>query len=95
MHTRMRYGEAFRQNLLISEKKEIKINEQFLEDEGDTKKGFNLLTSYIRQYKNFIIQIALGLIAVLIIQAIIPFLTQSIVDIGINNQEISFIYLIF
>ena len=39
-------------------------------------------------------QLILGLLLVSCIQLIIPFLTQSIVDIGLNNNDLGFIYLI-
>jgi len=46
------------------------------------------------RYKKFLIQLFLGLLAGSILQLIFPFLTQSIVDVGIKNQDINFIYLI-
>lgn len=56
--------------------------------------GFSFLFKYIFRYKKFLIQIVLGLIAGSILQLIVPFLTQSVVDIGIKNQDIHFIYLV-
>lgn len=66
------------------------------EFEKDDKKafGFNLLFKYILPYKSFIVQLAVGLFAGSLLQLIFPFLTQSIVDVGIQNQNIHFIYLI-
>jgi ATP-binding cassette subfamily B protein len=46
------------------------------------------------KYKQYLWQLVLGLIAVHILQIIFPFLTQSIVDIGIKNQDVQFIYLV-
>ena len=56
--------------------------------------GFRLLSQYILRYKSFLIQLSIGLLASSLLQLIFPFLTQSIVDIGIQNQNIHFIYLI-
>ena len=56
--------------------------------------GFGLLFKYILPYKKFIIQLIIGLVASSFLDLIFPFLTQSIVDVGINNQNINFIYLI-
>jgi ATP-binding cassette, subfamily B, bacterial len=56
--------------------------------------GFSLLFKYIFPYKSFIIQLIIGLLAGSLLQLIFPFLTQSIVDVGIQNQNIHFIYLI-
>nr|WP_317631501.1 peptidase domain-containing ABC transporter [uncultured Flavobacterium sp.] len=56
--------------------------------------GFALLTKYIIPYKSFVIQLAIGLLAGSLLQLIFPFLTQSIVDVGIQNQNLHFIYLV-
>lgn len=56
--------------------------------------GFALLFKYIYPYKSFIIQLIFGLLAGSLLELIFPFLTQSIVDVGIQNQNIHFIYLI-
>jgi ATP-binding cassette subfamily B protein len=56
--------------------------------------GFGLLFQYILPYKSFVIQLMIGLLAASLLQLIFPFLTQSIVDVGIQNQNIHFIYLI-
>jgi ATP-binding cassette subfamily B protein len=66
------------------------------EFEKEDKKafGFSLLLNYIFPYKSFVIQLIIGLLAGSLLQLIFPFLTQSIVDVGIQNQNIHFIYLI-
>lgn len=56
--------------------------------------GFNFLSQYIFKYKSFLWQLVIGLLAASILQLIVPFLTQSVVDVGIRNQNIHFIYLI-
>lgn len=56
--------------------------------------GFGLLVQYVLRYKSFLIQLSIGLLASSLLQLIFPFLTQSIVDVGIQNQNIHFIYLI-
>jgi ATP-binding cassette subfamily B protein len=52
------------------------------------------LAAYLFPYKSFVIQLIIGLLAGSLLQLIFPFLTQSIVDVGIQNQNINFIYLI-
>jgi len=64
------------------------------EDEVDRSSGFRFLWKYFRLYKKYLFQLILGLVLGSLIQLIIPFLTQSIIDIGLNNSDISFIYLI-
>ena len=58
------------------------------EDEGEKTnyKGFGFLYSYLRPYKQLVGQLLLGLLLGSMIQLMLPFLTQSIVDFGINNQ---------
>lgn len=58
------------------------------------KLGFGFLFKYLFQYKKYMAQIVIGLFAVGILNLIFPFLTQSIVDIGIRHQDINFIYLV-
>jgi ATP-binding cassette subfamily B protein len=54
--------------------------------------GFML--PYIRPYHRLIVQLFMGLIVGSLLQFIFPFLTQSIVDIGIRHQNIHFVYII-
>jgi len=64
------------------------------EDEIEKSAGFRFLWKYFRLYKKYLYQLILGLVLGSLIQLIIPFLTQSIIDIGLNNNDLSFIYLI-
>lgn len=65
-----------------------------IEDEKIDKSGIWYLFSYLKPYKRFIVQLSLGLILGSLLQLIFPFLTQSIVDIGIQNQDIHYVYLV-
>ena len=56
--------------------------------------GFSFLFKYLFRYKKFLTQLIFGLLAGSLLQLIFPFLTQSVVDVGIRNQDIHFIYLI-
>lgn len=62
--------------------------------EKRAKKSFGFLFRYINQYQKSFLQIFLGLFVGCAIQLILPFLTQSIVDVGIKTQDIRFIWLI-
>ncbi len=64
------------------------------EDEKLNKSGFKFLFSYLRPFKKIIIQLFLGLLIGSLLQLIFPFLTQSIVDKGINTQDLNFVTLI-
>ncbi|WP_408042666.1 peptidase domain-containing ABC transporter [Tenacibaculum litopenaei] len=56
--------------------------------------GFNFLSKYLFKYKRFLWQLVIGLVTASLLQLIFPFLTESIVDIGVKNQDIHFIYLV-
>lgn len=62
--------------------------------EQNDRLDFVRLFEYLKPYKNLLIQLALGLGVGSILQLIFPFLTQSIVDIGINTRDLNFIYII-
>ncbi len=55
---------------------------------------FKFLLSYLLPFKNHGVQILIGLIAASLLQLIFPFLTQSIVDIGIQGDNLNFVHLI-
>jgi ATP-binding cassette subfamily B protein len=63
-------------------------------DEDKKVFGFGMLSKYVLRYKSFIVQLIIGLFAGSLLQLIFPFLTQSVVDVGIQNQNIHFVYLV-
>ena len=58
------------------------------------KIGREYLFSYIKEHKAYFFQILLGLLIGSILQLIFPYLTQSIVDTGINTQNLNFIQIV-
>ena len=56
--------------------------------------GFGFMAKYLFKYKRFLYQLVLGLLAGSVLQLILPFLTQSVIDVGVKNRDIEFIYLI-
>lgn len=65
-----------------------------IDDERLNRSNFKFLFLYLKPFKKYLIQVILGLLLGSLLQLIIPFLTQSIVDIGIKNQDVNFIYLV-
>ena len=67
-----------------------------MEDEEHIKekRSFRFLFGYVKKYRKYFGQIILGLIVGSLLQLVLPFLTQSIVDVGIKNQDIGFVWLI-
>ena len=56
--------------------------------------SISFLMKYFRQYQGQLLMIALTLILGSMVQLVLPFLTQQIVDTGIKNRDIDFIWLI-
>ena len=68
----------------------------FTADDNDKfKKDKNILNllAYLKPYKKLILQIFIGLATGSLLQLILPFTTQAIVDFGITNQDLSFVFL--
>jgi len=64
------------------------------QDEKQSRTSFKFLLNYLKPHKKLIGQLILSLIFGSLIQLIFPFLTQSIVDFGIANNNLSFITLV-
>lgn len=66
--------------------------------EQDDEKGSEIrwafLLRYLITYRKLVLQLLLGLGVGSILQLITPFLTQSVIDIGINTRNLNFIYII-
>ncbi len=70
----------------------------FYEYESDTppvnRKSLSYLLGYLKGNRALMVQLFIGLLTGSLIQLILPFLTQSIVDVGINTQNVQFVYLV-
>src|SRR5690606_4599238 len=68
----------------------------FYEEEGEKEHKLNwkLVLQYLAQSKRQITQVFIALIITSLIQLIFPFLTQSIVDTGINGQNLQYVTII-
>ncbi|MDR0575420.1 MAG: peptidase domain-containing ABC transporter [Tannerella sp.] len=66
-----------------------------LEDERKSRnRGLSFFFRYLTPYRKEFVQLILGMITVSLLQLITPFLTQSMVDTGIRDSNLSFITLI-
>lgn len=59
-----------------------------------TEKHLGVVVKYLTRYKKELIQVVAGLVAASLLQLIFPFLTQSIVDVGIAHNDMGFIYMV-
>jgi ATP-binding cassette subfamily B protein len=66
-----------------------------MEDEKVARKrGLSFFFRYLTPFKRELIQLVLGMATASILQLIMPFLTQSLVDTGIRDSNLSFITLV-
>ena len=64
------------------------------EGERPDKARLSFILQYLKPYKKLIVQLFLGMLIGTLLQLIFPFLTQSIVDYGIGNNNLNFVTLI-
>lgn len=69
---------------------------KFYKEKGDEEqhKGISGLLKYLRPYKRFILQLLLAMLTGSIISLILPFLTQSVIDVGIGTGDLNFVVII-
>jgi ATP-binding cassette subfamily B protein len=65
-----------------------------VEELPDRGHSVRFLMSYINRYRQYFLIIAVGLLLGSVLQLLMPFLTQWIVDIGIKHRDIHFIWLV-
>jgi len=63
-------------------------------DEGSGMSRLRFILSYLKPHRKLFTQLVLGMLLGSLFMLIFPFLTQSIIDIGIQNQDLSFISLV-
>lgn len=63
-------------------------------DEKADRKSIGFLLQYLRPYKSLVVQLVLSFLVASLLQLILPFLTQSIIDKGVNYKDISFLTLV-
>ena len=59
-----------------------------------TRRSFSFLSKYLKHYGRILSIVIAGLLLACVLQLIMPFLTQAIVDIGIRHADIGFIWLV-
>ncbi|MBL4648927.1 MAG: peptidase domain-containing ABC transporter, partial [Aureispira sp.] len=67
----------------------------FYEQEDDEKpKGLKIILPYLTGHKKHIVQVFIGVLVGMVVQLIIPFVTQALVDKGINYGDLHFVYIL-
>lgn len=78
--------------LLLETTPEFKKNDW---DDIESKVSLSYISKYLLKYKSLFFQLIIGLISASLLSLIFPFITQSVVDVGIQNQDINFIFIVF
>ncbi|MBN1199980.1 MAG: peptidase domain-containing ABC transporter, partial [Bacteroidales bacterium] len=63
-------------------------------DEGSGISRLKFILSYLKPHRKLFAQLVLGMLLGSLFMLIFPFLTQSIIDVGIQNQDLNFISLV-
>ena len=64
-------------------------------EEGEKRKrNLSYFFRYVKPYKRELVQLVLGMITASLLQLILPFLTQSLVDVGVRDSNLNFITLV-
>jgi ATP-binding cassette, subfamily B, bacterial len=58
------------------------------------KTGIGFLLAYFKPYTKYIFQLLLGLLISTVLNLLFPFLSQSVIDKGVNLNDLNFIYLV-
>ena len=75
----------------------VEPTQKFYQNEDDqhqSKNGLSRLASHMLRFKKFLGQLGLGALLGSLLNLIFPFLTQALVDHGIGNSDINFVYAI-
>ena len=95
-------AEDFLKGWLQSEDKEyglalmLEPTPAFYREEGEAehKYGFLYILQYLRPYRSCIVQIILAMLTASVISFLLPFITQSVVDVGISSGNLSFVIML-
>lgn len=80
--------------LLLEPTAAFYTHKEAIEKKEDTASGLGFLWQYVRPFRSYFIQIGLAMLLGSFMELLFPFLTQSLVDTGIANQNIGFVYII-
>ena len=70
------------------------VDEAKLETDFGDRRSWRFILGYLRTYRRYFIQIIAGLLVGCLLQLILPFLTQAIVDVGITHHDLGFVWLV-
>ena len=78
--------------LLLAPDKDFRDEEEAAEK--PSKITWKILQKHVWQHRKYFFQLFIGLLAASLLQLVLPFLTQGIVDKGVNMHDIGFVYIV-
>ncbi|MDD2984760.1 peptidase domain-containing ABC transporter [Flavobacterium sp.] len=72
----------------------LEATPQFFSKTNKNKEGLGFLMSYILPYKKYLFQLSLGVLIITLLQVIAPFLTQMLIDNGVNGKDLNLVHVI-
>lgn len=75
----------------------LEPTKDFYDSKGEEPKNtasLSIIFEYLKTYKKYLFQLSIGLLFTSCIQFVFPFLTQTIVDVGIRNRSFNILWLI-
>ncbi|HUC81873.1 MAG TPA: peptidase domain-containing ABC transporter [Flavisolibacter sp.] len=80
--------------VLLLEPSPAFYSNEFSTDENKGGLRFKNIINYVLPYKKLVLQLFIGLGIASLLQLILPFLTQSVVDTGISTGNLHFVYIV-
>ncbi len=77
--------------LLLEPNSDFKNIQDFDEEKHSS---LSIIAEYLHAYRGYLVQLTIGLLFTSCLQFVFPFLTQSVVDIGIHNRNINLLWMI-
>ncbi|MBD0849418.1 peptidase domain-containing ABC transporter [Maribacter arenosus] len=72
----------------------LETTPKFYDQEEEEKASFSHFLKYFLPHKNLLIQVFFAIVFSSLVSLLTPFITQSVVDIGILGRNVNFIYLV-
>jgi ATP-binding cassette subfamily B protein len=66
----------------------------YTQEDDEKQKGLKIISPYLTTHKKHITQVFIGVLVGMVVQLIIPFVTQALVDKGINYGDLHFVYIL-
>ncbi|MFK7796163.1 MAG: peptidase domain-containing ABC transporter [Aureispira sp.] len=66
----------------------------YTHEEDEKPSGLGIIQPYLKGHKKYITQVFIGVMVGMVVQLIVPFVTQALVDKGINYGDLQFVYIL-